>query len=191
MKRKTESGSESRKKATEVKQVKPTPDQDIPSKIVPTKLGDYLEIMTIATFQAGVSWAMVRNKWPNFRKAFANFDPKVVSKFGQADIDRMMQDTGILRSEKKIRGTVENARIMLEMEAQHGSFQNYLRSFSSYDELSGDIQKRFKYVGEMSVYYFLFRVGEEVPPFEPWILTIEGDHPRMREMVEKATSSVQ
>lgn len=172
-----------------MKAAKPTPAEDIPEKISPKKLADYLEIMTIAAFQAGVSWAMVRNKWPNFRKAFANFDPTAVSKFRQPDIDRMMQDTGILRSEKKIRGTIENARIMLEMEAQHGSFQNYLRSFRDYDELSADIQKRFKYVGEMSVYYFLFRVNEKVPPFEPWILTIEGDHPRMREMVEKAAAT--
>ncbi len=170
----------------EEKQVKPTADQDIPRKIVPSKLADYLEVMTIAAFQAGVSWAMVRNKWPNFRKAFADFDPVVVSKFSQKDIDRMMQDTGILRSEKKIRGTIENARIILEMDAKHGSFQNYLRSFKTYEQLSSDIQKRFKYVGEMSVYYFLFRVSEQVPPFDPWILTIEGEHPRMREMVERA-----
>lgn len=126
------------------KSVKPTPDADIPRKIVPTELADYLEIMTIAVFQAGVSWAMVRNKWPNFRKAFANFDPKVVAQFQDADINRLMEDPGILRSEKKIRGTVENARFMLQMEEKHGSFQSYLRSFDSYESLSRDIQKRFK-----------------------------------------------
>lgn len=165
---------------------KPTPDNEIPGIIVPTKLADYLEVMTIAAFQAGVSWAMIRNKWPNFLKAFAGFDPVAVSKFEQADVDRLMLDPGIMRSEKKIRGTIENARIILEMERKHGSFQNYLRSFADYQSLSADIQKRFKYVGEMSVYYFLFRVNEKVPPFDPWIVTIEGDHPRMREMVEKA-----
>ncbi len=165
---------------------KPTPDEDIPRVIVPTSLADYLEVMTIAGFQAGVSWAMIRNKWPAFQKAFAGFDPIVVSKFGETDINRLMQDPGIMRSEKKIRGTIENARIILEMEKQHGGFQNYLRSFADYQKLSADIQKRFKYVGEMSVYYFLFRVNEKVPPFDPWIATIEGDHPRMREMVEKA-----
>ncbi len=198
MKRKAESGLESRKKVTKAFDAKskstdadepkrkPTPDQDIPGIIVPTRLADYLEIMTIAAFQAGVSWAMIRNKWPNFQKAFAGFDPIAVSKFDQADIDRLMQDPGIMRSEKKIRGTIENARIILEMDKQHGGFQNYLRSFGNYQKLSEDIQRRFKYVGEMSVYYFLFRVNEKVPPFDPWIVNIEGDHPRMREMVEKA-----
>ncbi|HEY9678362.1 MAG TPA: DNA-3-methyladenine glycosylase I [Drouetiella sp.] len=160
-------------------------EREIPGKITATKLADYLEIMTIAAFQAGVSWAMIQNKWKNFQAAFAKFDPETVANFGQKDIDRLMQDAGIMRTEKKIRGTIDNARAMLEMEKQHGSFQNYLRSFKSYEALSADIQKRFKYIGEMSVYYFLFRVGENVPPFEPWIVTIPGDHPRMREMVEK------
>lgn len=198
MKRKPESGSGKTAKVTEADgkrnpevggvraAVKPTPDQDIPGKIVPTRLADYLDIMTMAVFQAGVSWAMVRNKWPGFRKAFSEFDPTVVSKFDQKDIDRLMDDTSILRSEKKIRGTVENARVIVELDSKHNGFQNYLRSFASYGQLSADMQKRFKYLGEMSVYYFLFRVSEEVPPFDPWISTIEGEHPRMREMVEKA-----
>jgi 3-methyladenine DNA glycosylase Tag len=206
MKRKAESGSESRKKGTESvkakralpekkakslpeKKAKEPPIRDIPGIIVPTKLADYLEVMTIAAFQAGVSWAMIQNKWANFRKAFADFDPKIVAKFSEAEIIRLMDDPGIMRSEKKIRGTIDNARIILELDAKHNGFQNYLRSFDSYQKLSADIQKRFKYVGEMSVYYFLFRVNEKVPPFDPWIVTIEGEHPRMREMVEKAAAS--
>jgi 3-methyladenine DNA glycosylase Tag len=156
---------------------------------VPAKLADYLEIMTIAAFQAGISWAMIQNKWEHFRNAFSNFDPVGVSKFTQKDIDRLMQDPGIMRSEKKIRGTIGNACVMLELATKHNGFQNYLRSFDSYENLSDDIQKRFKYVGELSVYYFLFRVNEKVPPFDPWITTIEGDHPRMREMVEKSTTA--
>jgi len=197
MKRKAESGSESRKKGSEPRATKASPQKaakespirDIPGIIVPTKLADYLEVMTIAAFQAGVSWAMIQNKWTNFRKAFADFDPKIVAKFSEADIIRLMEDPGIMRSEKKIRGTIENARVILEMDAKHKGFQNYLRSFDSYEKLSADIQKRFRYVGEMSVYYFLFRVNEKVPPFDPWILTIEGEHPRMREMVEKAAAA--
>lgn len=188
MKRKAESGSESQRKGTESLKKEPQA-RNVPGIIVPTKLADYLEVMTIAAFQAGVSWAMIQNKWPNFRKAFADFDPTIVAQFDDSDVNRLMQDTGIMRSEKKIRGTIDNARVILEMDAEHNGFQNYLRSFPDYEKLSADIQKRFKYVGEMSVYYFLFRVNEKVPPFDPWILTIEGEHPRMREMVEKAASS--
>jgi len=55
------------------------------------------------------------------------------------------------------------------------------------------LRKRFKFLGELSAYYFLFRVGEPVPRFEDWEKDIPGDHPRMREMIalarEKGTSS--
>lgn len=127
---------------------------------------------------------MVENKWPAFRKAFCNFDVKKVAKFTDAKIEKLAADETILRSKKKIAATVANARTMLQLERQHGSFADYLHSFESYDELSADIQKQFEFVGEMSVYYLLFLVREPVPPFEDWVQTIPGDHPRMREMVE-------
>nr|MDQ2664369.1 hypothetical protein [Candidatus Eremiobacteraeota bacterium] len=58
--------------------------------------------------------------------------------------------------------------------------------FESYDALAVDFRKRFKFMGEMNVWYFLFRVREPVPTFERWVQTIRGDHPRMAEMVERA-----
>lgn len=157
----------------------------IPERIEPQGLSDYLEIMTRAVFQAGVSWALVENKWDAFRRAFADFQVAKVARFKDADIERLSHDQSILRSKKKIAATVQNARIMLELEKQHGSFKNYLKSFGSYDELSADMRKRFKFVGELSVYYLLFRVGEPVPRFETWVETVPGDHPRLKEMVEQ------
>ena len=72
---------------------------------------------------------------------------------------------------------------MLALDAEHGGFANYLRSFESYDALSADLKRRFAFLGELSAYYFLFRVKHPVPPFEEWETTVPGDHPRMREMV--------
>lgn len=158
----------------------------IPRRIKPKVLGDYLEIMTVAIFQAGLSWAVVENKWPAFRRAFNNFDCRKVAAFTSADIDRLASDESILRSRKKIAATVENARMMLDLEQEYGSFADYLHSFPSYEKLSADMRKRFKFFGELSVYYFLFRVGEPVPPFASWVETIAGEHPRMKEMVELA-----
>jgi 3-methyladenine DNA glycosylase Tag len=158
----------------------------IPDVIEPQKLDDYLEIMTRAVFQAGVSWALVDKKWAAFRKAFADFDVERVSRFDEDDMKRLCEDEGILRSKKKIQATVENAQIMRELDKEHGSFSAYLHSFASYEALSNDIRRRFRFVGELSVYYMLFRVGEPVPPFDAWVRTIPGDHPRMREMVEQA-----
>jgi 3-methyladenine DNA glycosylase Tag len=158
----------------------------IPEQIDVRGLKDYLEILTKAIFQAGVSWKLVDDKWPAFREVFADFDPEKVAAFDQADIERLLQDARILRSPKKIQGTIENAKTILALDREFNGFKSYLRSKKSYKELSADIRKRFKYVGELSVYYFLFRVKEPVPAFEQWITTIEGEHPRMKEMVEHA-----
>jgi 3-methyladenine DNA glycosylase Tag len=158
----------------------------IPEQIDDPQLADYLEVMTKAVFQAGVSWKMVDGKWAAFRAVFKKFDPQQVAKFTAADVDELMEDQRILRSRKKIDATVANAQTLLELDREFGGFQKYLRSKKSYEDLSADIRKRFKYMGEMNVYYFLFRVKEPVPPFEEWVKTIPGDHPRMTEMVELA-----
>jgi 3-methyladenine DNA glycosylase Tag len=158
----------------------------IPEQIDPKGLSDYLEVMTKAVFQAGVSWALVDKKWDGFKRAFKNFDPSAIAAFNEEDIERLMSNEEILRSKNKITGTIKNATTMLALEKEFGTFNNYLRSKDTYAELSTDIRKRFKYVGELSVYYFLFRVKEPVPPFDDWITTIEGHHPRMKEMVDLA-----
>lgn len=161
----------------------------IPERIEPKSLNDYLSVMSKAVFQAGVSWKLIDSKWVAFCEDFENFDPKKVAAFTASDIDRLMQDERLLRSRKKMEGTVYNAKLILELDAEFKGFRNYLRSKASYDELVADIRKRFKFVGELSVYYFLFRVNEKVPPFEEWIVNIPGDHPRMKEMIELARKS--
>jgi len=161
----------------------------IPEQITPTKLNDYLEIITKAVFQAGVSWAQIDKKWDVYLKAFDQFDPCKVASYGAADLERLMNEPGIMHSLKKIEGTVFNARVILELDREYGGFANYLRSKSSYDELKTDIRKKFKHLGDVSVYYFLFRVSEPVPDFEVWIEAVDGDHPRVKEMVEYARAN--
>ncbi len=156
----------------------------IPKKIEPTKLGDYLEVITQAVFQAGVSWAQIENNWKSYGQAFENWNIEKVATFDEQDIERLMTLPGVMHSKKKIVGTIKNARVIIELDREHNGFQKYLRSKSSYEELSKDLKKRFSFLGELSAYYFLFRVGEPVPDFESWVETIDGDHPRMREMVE-------
>jgi 3-methyladenine DNA glycosylase Tag len=160
----------------------------IPEQIDAIDLADYLEVMTKAVFQAGLNWKMIENKWPAFRKAFADFDVVKVAKFRQEDIERLTNDQSILRSANKIAATVKNAQVLIELDREFDGFAQYLRSKSSYEELRKDLRKRFKYMGDLNVYYFLFRVKEPVPPFEEWVKTIPGDHPRMREMVQLAAA---
>ncbi len=158
----------------------------IPEIIEPRDLSDYLAVLSRAVFQAGVSWAMIENRWPGYLELFEGFDPRIVAAFSEGDIERIGNDARIVRTRKKVAATVKNARAMLELDAEYGGFKNYLRAFDSYAALSADMRKRFSYAGELSIWYFLFRVGERVPRFEEWEKTVEGDHPRMREMVALA-----
>jgi 3-methyladenine DNA glycosylase Tag len=158
----------------------------IPEVIQPESLADYLEVMTRAVFQAGLKWSLIEAKWPAFQRAFLDFDVEKVASFTDEDIERLSQDESILRSPRRIAGTVANARTMVELDRKHNGFANYLHSFDEFDKLSKSLKKNFKFMGEMNAYYFLFRTGEPVPPFDDWVKTIPGDHPRMKEMVEYA-----
>ncbi len=157
----------------------------IPERTRPQRLGDYLAIITRAIFQAGLSWRIIASQWDAFERLFDGFDPATVAAFGEHDVERLMADGGIVRSRKKILATVANAATLREIEGRMG-FAAYLRSFAAYEELAADLRERFAFLGELSVYYLLFRVGEPVPRFEEWERTIKGDHPRMREMVAHA-----
>lgn len=157
----------------------------IPERARPQRLGDYLAIVTRAIFQAGLSWKAIDAQWDAFRRLFDDFDPVLVAAYGEGDIERILADGGIVRSRKKIAATIANARTLLEIE-RTTTMAAYLRSFASYAELARDLRARFAFLGELSAYYLVFRVGEPVPRFEDWETTIAGDHPRMREMVAHA-----
>lgn len=165
------------------------PASTIPDQITPESLGDYLEVMTRAVFQAGLSWQMIAERWEAFQEAFEHFDVEHVARYTEGDVDRLMREDGILKSSRKIRATIKNAQTLIELDKKHGGFENYLRSFPSYPALGADLRRKFKFLGEMNVWYFLFRVREPVPRFDAWVTTIPGEHPRMREMVEKARAA--
>lgn len=158
----------------------------IPDIIAPRGNDDYLEVIARAVFQTGLSWKQIALHWGAYRRAFRAFDCTAVAAFEKPQIERVLMEPGVLRSPRKVAAVVKNARTILELAAVHGSFVAYLRSFGNYDSLSKDFKKRFAFMGEMNVWYFLFRVGEPVPEFATWVTTIPGHHPRMAEMVQKA-----
>jgi 3-methyladenine DNA glycosylase Tag len=162
----------------------------IPRQIDPQSLADYLAVMSRAVFQAGLKWAVIEAKWPAYERLFEGFDPERVALFDDFDVDRIASDPGIVRTRKRVAATVENARTMLALDREYGGFARYLHSFDAYAALSADLKKRFAFLGELSAYYFLFRVREPVPPFEEWERTVPGDHPRMREMVLLARGEI-
>jgi hypothetical protein len=160
----------------------------IPEVIEPKSLADYFEVMTRAVFQAGVAWKQIASKWEVYGTAFEGFDPRLVAAYDSVDVDRVLGTPGILRMPKKVHATIKNARSLVETDREFGGFAHYLRAFDSYASLAKDFKKRFLLMGDMNVWYFLFRVSEPVPRFEEWVQTIPGEHPRMREMVDLARS---
>ena len=143
------------------------PDQ-APARIKPQSLGDYLEVMSKAVFQSGMSWRVVETKWPGIRDGFRGFDAQAVARMGEPDIDALATDTRVIRNRRKLEAVVSNANRMIELEAQHGTFRAYLRSQDSFAATVSDLRKQFKFLGETGSYFFLYVVGEPVPPYEEW-----------------------
>ena len=158
----------------------------IPARIAPQNDAEYFAVITRAVFQAGVAWAQIAKRWNAYLEAFDGFNIARIAAYDDAAIERVLATPGVLRMRRKVVATIANARALLAIEREYGSFAAYLASFAEYSALSADLRGRLAFVGEMNVWYVLFRTGHDVPPFEEWITTIPGDHPRMREMVERA-----
>jgi 3-methyladenine DNA glycosylase Tag len=140
-----------------------------PERISPKKLADYLDVLTRAVFQSGISWRVVEAKWDGTRAAFFDFDPERVADFTPEDVDRLAQDQRLIRNRRKIEATVANAQTMLSLDREYKGFKRYLGSFKDFDAASSDLVKRFKFLGGTGAYYFLHVVGEKVPPHEEWM----------------------
>lgn len=124
-------------------------------------------------FQAGLSWLTILRKREAFRKAFKDFDPKVVAKFGETDIQRLLQDPGIIRSRAKIEATIGNARAYLAMQAAGEDFSTFIWTLAGGKpilnkadkipaqtplsvEMSVALKKRgFKFTGPVIVYAWM------------------------------------
>lgn len=147
-----------------------TEDSRIPPRAVPENDAGYFEKITQAVFQSGFSWDVIKKKWPNFQTAFAGFDVGAVANFTEEDVERLMEDRGIVRNGRKIEATVQNARIAQQLIDEHGSFRNYLRSTEELDYYAREKRfvKQFKFMGPMGAYFFFWSVGEDVPPYETW-----------------------
>jgi DNA-3-methyladenine glycosylase I len=134
------------------------------------------ETLMLEGFQAGLSWITILRKREAFRKAFKNFDPAKVARFSEADIERLLQNAGIVRSRAKIEATIQGARIYLAMQKSGEDFSAWawkmaggkpiqntgpLPSSSPLaEEISKALKKRgFKFVGPVIVYAWMQAVG--------------------------------
>jgi DNA-3-methyladenine glycosylase I len=134
------------------------------------------EKLMLDGFQAGLSWSIILRKRPAFRRAFANFDPARVARFGERDVRRLLADAGIVRSRAKILATIEGARAYLAMRAAGEEFSAFAWGWvdGSPRQNSGPVpvstplsteisaalkQRGFKFVGPTIVYAWMQAVG--------------------------------
>ena len=135
------------------------------------------EMLVLEGFQAGLSWRTILHKREAFRKAFAGFDPAKVARFGDKQVDKLVQDAGIIRSRAKIEATIGAAKIYCDMLARGEDFADFCWSFTGgkvlrgdgrtlpvstpkSEEISKELKRRgFKFVGPVIVYAWMQAVG--------------------------------
>ncbi|MCC5919202.1 MAG: DNA-3-methyladenine glycosylase I [Cyclobacteriaceae bacterium] len=107
--------------------------------------------------QAGLNWGLMLQKQENFRKAFANFQVEKVAAFDKQDIERLLQDKGIIRNRLKIRAVIHNARAIKAIQAENGSWLNWLKKHQNLSEKEclKVFKKHFKFVGGEIVKEFM------------------------------------
>lgn len=132
------------------------------------------EKICLESFQSGLSWRTILTKRENFREAFKQFDFEKMAKFGKRDVERLLNNEGIVRHRGKIEAVINNAQRVMELIEREGSFAAYIWSFepekqigpqtvSTTDEsvaLSKALKKQgWKFVGPTTVYAFMQAMG--------------------------------
>lgn len=138
------------------------------------------ECLTLEGAQAGLSWITVLKKREQYRKVFKQFDPVKVARFKQKDIERLLEDPGIIRNRLKVESTVSNAKALLKLQKTEGSLDEFLwnyvdstpikskltkmEDYPSETQLSKQISRDlkklgFRFIGPTTVYAFMQAVG--------------------------------
>jgi DNA-3-methyladenine glycosylase I len=136
--------------------------------------GKLFELLVLECFQAGLSWETILNKRENFRAAFDHFDPERIQNYDETKIQKLLQDSGIIRNRRKIEAAIINARIFLSIQDEWGTFDHYIWHFTNgqtlhelglshsalSDEISADMRRRgMKFIGSTVVYAYLQAIG--------------------------------
>jgi 8-hydroxy-5-deazaflavin:NADPH oxidoreductase len=115
----------------------------------------FLEHLTRAVFQAGISWRVVSAKWDGIRDAFGGFDPDKVASLQPDDIARIEADARVIRNKAKIEATVQNAQELLAILGTYGNIRAYLASFPDARSATGDLHRRFRFLGDTGTWRLL------------------------------------
>lgn len=138
------------------------------------------EMLILEGMQAGLSWLTILNKRMAFREAFDQFDYQKIARYGEAEIEELMQNAGIVRNRLKIKSAITNAQQFMKVQEEYGSFDAFIWSYVDYkpihhhfgteaeipaatplsDQISKDLKKRgFKFVGSTIIYAYMQAIG--------------------------------
>ena len=138
------------------------------------------EFLILEGAQAGLNWLTILKRREGYRKAFAHFDVQAVARFNEDDIERLRNDTGIIRNKLKINSAITNAQAFIKVQEEFGSFSDYIWQFVNHqpiinrwdsmdqvpattpesDAMSKDLKNRgFKYVGSTICYAYMQAMG--------------------------------
>ena len=142
---------------------------------VPRHDDHYLyEMLILESFQAGLSWECVLNKRDGFRRAYDDFDLEKVTAYDEDKINELLNHPQIIRSQRKIRASIENSRVFRHIVEEYGSFYRYLERFTQgkilfeterttnhlSDAVAKDLKKRgMRFVGSVTIYAYLQAIG--------------------------------
>lgn len=138
------------------------------------------EMLILESAQSGLSWATILKKRIGYLNAFDNFDAQKIAKYTDKKIERLLQDTGIVRNKLKIKATIGNAKKFLDIQNEYGSFDTYIWSFvdgkpvknswrklsdvpastPTSETMSKELKKKgFKFIGPTTCYAYMQAVG--------------------------------
>lgn len=136
---------------------------------------DYLfEMLILESFQSGLSWECILNKRDDFRIAYDNFNAEKIANYSEEKIQELLQNKKIIRNQLKIRASINNAKIFIEIEKEYVTFYHYLETFTKgkiicevgkttnelSDNISNDLKVRgMKFVGSTIIYSYLQAIG--------------------------------
>jgi len=142
--------------------------------------GRLFEMFVLEGAQAGLSWSTILHRREHYRRAFDGFDPVKVAAYTEKDVERLLGEPGIIRNRRKIESAINNARMLLEVQREFGSFDAYVwgfvgggprvNRFTSFREMpaeteesramSADLKRRgFSFVGPTICYAYMQSVG--------------------------------
>lgn len=140
----------------------------------------HFEFLVLESAQAGLSWSTILKKRDGYRKAFADFDYKIIADFQDSHIKELLQDSGIIRNQLKIKAAINNARMFMEIQSIYGSFNSYIWDFMGgkpiqnhwqrmnqipattelSDKLAKDLKRKgFKFLGSTTIYAHMQATG--------------------------------